>query len=190
MATTKTEATLEDLYAVECDEGKHELVNGELVYMPPPGLEHNFIATRILKSLLMYEATAKTGYAAMDNLSYVVWLPRGRRTFNPNVSYTQGQPPITPQFVDGAPLFAVEVRSPSDYGPKMDAAYADKRCDYFAAGTVIVWDVDPRTRTIASYRADHPGTPLVFSPSDTANAEPALPGWRVSVDDLFPPQME
>lgn len=64
---------------------------------------------------------------------------------------------------------------------------ADKRADYFAAGTQVVWDVDVlRTREIRKYTATAPDTPLVFVRGETADTEPALPGWRMEVEDLFP----
>lgn len=88
-------------------------------------------------------------------------------------------------FAEGAPDFAVEVRSKGDYGRAMDAEYAAKRADYFAAGTRIVWDVNPRKQTISSYMTHDPNTPRVFKRGEIADAEPVLPGWRVSVDDLF-----
>src|SRR5712691_4345126 len=46
------------------------------------------------------------------------------------------------KFFEGAPVFAVEVRSEGDYGPAAEKAMAKKRADYFAAGSLIVWDVD------------------------------------------------
>ncbi len=89
------------------------------------------------------------------------------------------------RFVEGAPAFAAEVRSEGDYGLAADRAYAAKRRDYFAAGTVVVWDVDPMNKTIASYRADRPDAPMYFNTGDTADAEPALPDWRVMVSAIF-----
>ena len=45
-------------------------------------------------------------------------------------------------FFPQAPAFAAEVRSKGDYGPRAEREMADKRADYFAAGTQVVWDVD------------------------------------------------
>lgn len=89
------------------------------------------------------------------------------------------------RFVDGAPAFAAEVRSEGDYGPAAECAYAAKRADYFAAGTVVVWDVDPVRQRISSYTIETPDTPMVFRYGDIADAEPALPGWRVLTSDIF-----
>jgi hypothetical protein len=63
---------------------------------------------------------------------------------------------------------------------------AKKRGDSFAAGTVVVWDIDVLSPdVIKSYNADDPETPKIFRRGDIADAEPAVPGWRISVDELF-----
>jgi len=90
------------------------------------------------------------------------------------------------RFLEGAPAFAVEVRSESDYGPAAERAMAAKRTDYFACGTLVVWDVDLLSEDIIkSYKASDPEHPVIFRREDTADAEPAVPGWRMAVDALF-----
>lgn len=90
------------------------------------------------------------------------------------------------KFYEGAPIFAVEVRSENDYGPKAEERIAEKRRDYFAAGTLVMWDVDLLSPdVIKSYGADDPDNPRIFRRGEIADAEPALPGWRFSVDNLF-----
>ena len=41
------------------------------------------------------------------------------------------------KFVQGAPVFAAEVRSEGDYGEAAERAMAAKRADYFAAGGLV-----------------------------------------------------
>ena len=90
------------------------------------------------------------------------------------------------KFFEGAPVFAVEVRSEGDYGPKAERQMAQKRADYFAAGTLVVWDVDLLSETpVRAYRADDTESPTIFRRGELANAEPALPDWNMPVDDLF-----
>jgi Uma2 family endonuclease len=90
------------------------------------------------------------------------------------------------RFLEGAPIFAVEIRSEGDYGPAAERALAGKRADYFAAGTLIVWDVDLLgDDTIRVYRASAPDQPTIYRRGEVAEAEPALPGWRMPVDELF-----
>jgi hypothetical protein len=62
---------------------------------------------------------------------------------------------------------------------------AAKRADYFAAGTSVVWDVDPIARTIRKYHADSPHQFIMFTAGSESDAEPAVPGWRILIDRVF-----
>jgi Uma2 family endonuclease len=62
---------------------------------------------------------------------------------------------------------------------------ADKRADYFAAGTEVVWDVDPRAEVVHVYRRSAPDQPMTYRRGEVAEAEPAVPGWRMAVDEIF-----
>jgi len=64
---------------------------------------------------------------------------------------------------------------------------ADKGTDYFAAGTLVVWDVDVlREIVVRVYRSADPDHPTVYRAGDVAEAEPALPGWTMPVADILP----
>ncbi len=90
------------------------------------------------------------------------------------------------RFFEGAPVFAAEVRSEDDYGPAAERAMAAKRADYFAAGTLVVWDVDLLCEDVVRvYRSSDPENPTLYRRGDLAEAEPAVPGWQMPVDDLF-----
>ena len=68
----------------------------------------------------------------------------------------------------------------------VERAMQAKRADYFACGTLIVWDVDLLSpEVIKGYRASTPDNPTPYRRGDIADAEPAVPGWRMPVDDLF-----
>ena len=50
----------------------------------------------------------------------------------------------------------------------------------------MVWDVDLLSDdAIKIYRYPDPENPTVYRRGDIAEAEPAVPGWRMPVDDLF-----
>jgi Uma2 family endonuclease len=90
------------------------------------------------------------------------------------------------RFPHGAPIVAVEVRSEYDYGPLAERTMREKRDAYFACGTLVIWNVDLLSNdVITSYKASDPENPLIFRRGDIADAEPAVPGWRMVVDDLF-----
>jgi Uma2 family endonuclease len=180
---TKTRATLEDLYRLP-ENGKAELVHGEIVRMPPTGGLPGRAATKIAASLSNYETQLGIGYAFGDNVGFAVNLPN-RKSFSPDAAWFTGE--LTGmKFLDGAPDFAVEVRSEHDYGWLAEAELAQKRADYFAAGTQVVWDVDLLDEAvIKKYVATDPANPIVFRRGEMADAEPAVPGWRFPVDTLF-----
>ncbi len=139
----------------------------------------------IYVSLRDYERRTGRGYAFPDNVGFAVNLPH-RGSFSPNAAFHAG-PPIGGRFLEGAPIFAAEVRSENDYGEKAEREMAEKRADYFAAGTLVVWDVDVlHERVVRVYRADEPDQPTAYQSDDVAEAEPALPGWTMPVRDLLP----
>jgi len=88
-------------------------------------------------------------------------------------------------FLAGPPALAVEVRSKGDYGDAAEYEMAAKRADYFEAGTEVVWDVDPQAKVVRVFRRTMPEQPVVLGVGEEANAEPAMPGWRLGVDAIF-----
>jgi Uma2 family endonuclease len=175
-------ATVDDLAMVP---GKAELVHGEVVAMPPAGPIHGRAGTNIFNSLLEYEERVGGGFAMPDNVGFVVRLPH-RESFSPDAAFCRGELPETNEFLHGAPVFAVEIRSADDYGPAAERELAEKRADYFAAGTLVVWDVDLlRQQTVRVFRSTAPDAPTIYGPGDIAEAEPAVPGWSMRVKDIF-----
>ncbi len=179
--STKVEATIEDLYKVE---GKAELVNGEIVLMPGTGGFPHLAAREITMSLAAYEKATRRGYAIGDNATFVVDLSH-RKSVSPDAGFYVGN--VTMKFFDGAPIFAVEVRSEGDYGPTAERRMAMKRADYFACGTLVVWDVDLLSKDVVRvYRASDPLKATIYRRGEIAEAEPAVPGWTMAVGDVFP----
>ncbi|HEV2382940.1 MAG TPA: Uma2 family endonuclease [Terriglobia bacterium] len=179
----KTEATIEDLYRVP-ENGKAELVDGEIRLMSPTGDLPGSAAGEIHVSLHAYARRTGVGRAYADNVGFIVDLAH-RRSFSPDAAYYIG-PRTRGKFLEGAPVFAVEVRSEGDYGRAAEQEMAAKRRDYFAAGTLVVWDVDVlRSEVVSVYRASDPDHPSLYRRGDIADAEPAVPGWTMPVDDLF-----
>ncbi len=181
---TKIQATIEDLYHVP-ENGKAEIVDGELILMAPTGFWPSRAAGSIYRSLSDHERKTKSGYAFPDNAGFGVNLPN-RSSFSPDAAWYTGKP-TGMGFLEGAPVFATEVRSEGDYGPHSERKMADKRRDYFNAGTRCVWDVDVlSTDVIKAYHSDDPENPIVFRRGDIADAGDAVPGWSMPVDDVVP----
>ena len=180
-----THETLDDLMR---HDGKAELINGRIVPIMPSGVLPIRVAKRILRSLDDYVEKLGRGEVFGDCLGYGIKPPlaNGREAFCPDLSYFAGKLPTNlMKFIMDAPTFAVEFRSDSDYGPAKDREYEDKRDDYFTVGTQVVWDVDPKAKVVTSYKLSDPANHIAFHLGDTADAEPAVPGWRLPLDDLF-----
>ena len=181
--STRTQATIKDLSRVP-ENGKAEIVDGEILIMPPTGEDPGRASGSVYISLRRYERQSRGGRAVPDNVGFIVDLPN-RRSFSPDAAF-HFNAPAGMKFVDGSPVFAVEVRSDEDYGPAADRKIAEKRADYFAAGTLVVWDVDLLSdEVVKSFSASDPEHPRIFRRGEIADAEPALPGWRMPVDELF-----
>ena len=177
----KTSATLEDLSA---EPGKAELVNGEIVKMSPTGEWPGYAGDEIYSSSREYARRTGVGRAFSDNKAFRVDLPH-RETISPDAAYYVGSSSKM-KFIAGAPRFAAEVRSAGDYGSAAEQSMAEKRRDYFAAGTLVVWDVDLLSKDVVRvYRASDPVEPRIYRRGERAEAEPAVPGWSMAVDDLF-----
>jgi Uma2 family endonuclease len=170
-----TAATPDDLMRTE---GKAELIGGRVVEFMATGIRPSKVTGNIYVDLRGYTKRVGHGTAFTNNLGYIVpELPSGRESFSPDTSYYDGSlPQNLMRFVDGPPTFAVEVRSENDYGPTAETEMATKRADYFAAGTKVVWDVDPIAEVVDCYGADAPDTPTRFRKDQIADAEPAVPG--------------
>ncbi len=181
---TQVAATLDDLYRVK---SKAELIAGRIIHLMATGRKPSRVASRIFRSLDDYAEATGQGEAYTDNTGFAVGvLSSGRESFSPDASYFLGPFPLNEmRFLEGPPTFAVEVRTETDYGDAAEMAMAAKRADYFEAGTVVVWDVDLVNTLVRKYQANCPDQPIVFAPGQEADAEPAVPGWRMAVDRIF-----
>jgi Uma2 family endonuclease len=182
MATLTTKALIAQLARTE---GRAEIINNQIVHFPYDDFVTSLVRGEIRVALDGYIKQTRSGYALGSTVAFIVDLPH-RKSFCPHVAfYTGGE--LVMGFPVGAPIFAVEVRNSEDYGAEAEKAIIAKRADYFAAGTLVVWDVDTiGSDVIRSYHADAPDEPLIFRRGDIAHAEPALQGWTMKVDDMFP----
>lgn len=182
--TQEERATLDGLDRVD---GKEEMMDGRIVHLMATGFRPSRIAARIDRGLKDYTATVGQGVVLTGNMgSAVPELSSGRESFSPDAAYDVG--PLSKHemdFIPGPPTLAVEVRSKSDYGPVAEAELAPRRADYFEADTRVVWDVDPQTECVLLYRPESPDHSVRFGRCQIADAEPAVPGWRVDVDEIF-----
>jgi Uma2 family endonuclease len=108
-----------------------------------------------------------SGRVRMPDVSFVSWdqLPNRRVPAEP--------------IPDLYPDLAVEVLSESNTPAEM----AIKRRDYFAAGTRLVWQVDPVNRTVGVFTA--PDQSIIRDATSVLDGGEVLPGLAVPLADLF-----
>jgi Uma2 family endonuclease len=176
-------ATIEDLYRVPDKRGA-ELVNGRIEVLSLMEVLPGQAGGTILFSLYQYAEARGLGQPFGSRIGYEVDLPH-RKSFSPRVSLYNG-PDTGWKFPIGGPIFAAEIRNSWEHGPAIDAAYAAKRADYFATGTLVVWDVDLQSEDVVKvYRASDLDSFTIYRRGDMAEAESAVPGWILPVDELF-----
>jgi Uma2 family endonuclease len=87
--------------------------------------------------------------------------------------------PADTSLIDGVPVLMVEILSPSDTEEEIN----EKIDEYLEAGVALVWVINPHRRTVLIYR---PGAePELVNVRQELSGEPHLPGFRVSVEELF-----
>ncbi len=179
---TKSEMTAEGLFSLPDDGWRYELIRGELRRMPPAGMRHGQIASRLNQHLAAYVEThnlgvvftAEAGFRLTQHpdtvrASDVAFIARGRIP-------AEGVPT---GYWPGAPDLAVEVVSPSD---RFDDVI-EKVVEYLAAGTRLVWVIQPRTHTVTVYRAS--GEVRLLRGHEELSGEDVLPGFTCPVSALF-----
>ena len=156
-----------------------ELIDGVLVEKTV-GLHESEIASFLIMSLLTFVRNRKLGTVAGEN-GIIELLPNQVRA--PDVAFyshrRRGMSKTEPAAPAIAPDLAVEVLSRSNTKREMDR----KIGEYFAAGVVSVWIVDPKTCTVRAYSDAKTFTTL--QRDDTLHGEPTLPGFAVAVNDIF-----
>lgn len=174
-------ATEEDVLAIHAREGRlFELVDGVLV-QKGMGLLESFLASYLSALLHAFIHPRKLGIIAgeggmlklssglvrIPDISFISWdrIP-GRKVT------TQPIPKL-------APNLAVEVLSASNTPAEMKR----KRREYFKAGVLLIWIIDPEKRTVMVYTSVK--NVRTLTEKDTLDGGDVLPGFTLALADLF-----
>lgn len=182
MTTTQQLMTAEDLWKLPNDGKRYELVKGELRTMAPAGFEHGSIGIRVATLLADHVRRRQLGVVVGPDTGFT--LARDPDVVRaPDVSFVREsrirEVGVPKQFFPGAPDLAVEVLSPGDTVYEVE----EKVNDLLAAGTMLVWVVNPRTRTVTVYR---PGPQVSVLRQDAQLlGEDVIPGFACKVAELF-----
>jgi Uma2 family endonuclease len=171
--------TIEDLEKMPDDAMHRELVEGELIELPPPAYIHVLVAHRIYELLKPFVTSHGLGRVLIE-LGWVVRSDR-RTWIQPDVSFFRADRMDSQDLFklpEGVPDLAVEVISPSER-PK----HIKRKRDFLlSSGTQEVWTVYPRRRTVEIYCAD--GTIRVLHENDEITS-PLFPGWSARGSQFF-----
>jgi Uma2 family endonuclease len=189
MATVSRMMTEEEFLALPENDGiDRELIRGELREKPSAmttrRYSHCTVASRIVYYLTGWMMTQPTPRGVVVSGDARIRLRRDPLTFvGVEVAYiaadSRPDRPRKATYIDGPPLLAVEVLSPSDTQEEIN----DKVDEYLDAGVPLVWVVEPRHSTVTVFRPD--AKPQLFNADQELSAEPFLPGFRVTVGDFF-----
>lgn len=181
MATTKL-MTAEDLWHMQEDECRYELVEGELIRMAPTGGEHGEIMSEFARHISNHVAETKAGRTYVGDTGFI--LARNPDVVRaPDVAFvrTDRLPPKEERraFLALAPDLAVEIVSPSDSSSDVN----DKVMHYLDAGVQLVWLVHPSSKSVSVYTPDR--TARILSEDDALDGGDILPGFQLRVADIF-----
>ena len=182
MTTAKKLITADDLLALPDDGKRYELVRGELIEMPPAGDDHGSVGDEIAWRIGTFIRERKLGRGRLAETGF--WIEAQPDTvLAPDyafISYERMADRPGPRgYSQAIPDLVVEVFSPNDRQPQLDR----KIQMWLNAGVRLALVVYPATREIVAHRDDT--TVQRFGTADTLTGEPALPGFRCPVADIF-----
>ena len=153
MPTAVELVTFEDLERLPEEPGKTELLDGELIQMPPAKRPHNKHAKRLFLRLFQLVESLRAGGAALGlgdveiEMGYKIGM-KPDSWLIPDVSVAHPDQPGD-DYYEGAPLIAIEVISESNTAGKIDR----KIEKYLANGSQEVWVVYGETRRVLTHFA-------------------------------------
>jgi len=180
MAATTGQITWQAFEQLPDGDGWHrEVVEGELVVLPPPKSKHSRIARRMSRALAPFEDLGiaeihmEAGYKLSDNPP--TWI-------EPDVSVLRierARATSDDDYFTGSPELAIEVVSPSetarDLNRKIDAL--------LAGGSLAVWVIYPEEQEVRVFVPG--GTSYTRRVDEFLTAPELLPDWQLPVAKLF-----
>jgi Uma2 family endonuclease len=174
--------TAEDFALVAPVLGPCELVKGEIIPMSPGGVRHSRIVVRACALLDAHCRPLRLGRVLSGEAGVIV----ARRPDTVRgadvafVSYDRLPKEASEDgFLQQPPELVIEVLAKDASWQKMD----EKIADYHALGVDLVWVLDPHTLTVRAYPRG--ASPQILRDTDTATADPHVPGFSVRVSQFF-----
>ncbi len=184
MTTSKKLITADDLLALPDDGKRYELVRGELAEMPPAGDNHGFVGFKLVLRIGAFVEQHNLGHGRLAETGFLIRRPgEPDSVFAPDFAFVSFErmatPPNSRGFAEVAPDLVVEVVSPNDRQPEIDATTQM----WLDASVRLVLVVYPDIQQVVTHHVD--GSVRRFATGDTLTAEPVLPGFECPVADIF-----
>jgi Uma2 family endonuclease len=180
MARTKL-VTVEDLEAMP-EDSRLELIQGELVPMPPIGRSHGSFLFNLGSPLSQHVKQFGLGSVYGGEVG-VVLSHDPDMVLAPDIAFVRGEPiPAVEQpegYLRQLPDLVIEIASPSDSRP----ALRRKVALYHQAGIPNVWLVEYRSLTVSLFPLG--GVEQVLTEADTLDGGEVVPGFRLPVAEIF-----
>lgn len=163
------------------EDGRYELVNGELVNMGNSGMEHGYIASNLIIFLGGLVRSQKLGVICDSSTAFAMKTGNKR---SPAVSFIakarlQGVKRLPRGYFQGSPDLAVEILFPSNTVEEIH----DKSVEYFQNGTRLVWVIHPDEQYVLVYHSPSPDRLLRLE--NSLDGEEVVPGFSLAVAELF-----
>ncbi|HTP87401.1 MAG TPA: Uma2 family endonuclease [Bryobacteraceae bacterium] len=155
-----------------------EYVDGEVVALNVGTKNYSRIQGKCYRKLDEYLDQHRGGYAATE-LHCRLRIYGILRFRLPDVCVVLNDADPDADYLDRAPDFVVEIRSPED----SFTGQLRKMNDYFANGTRLAWLILPEEQSVIVLTPD--GPPKSFTDTETLDGGNVLPGLSVAVADLF-----
>ena len=166
------------------DDGCHRyaLVRGRLITMSPSSSKPAIVAGRVFRPLSNFVEEQRLGVCGGADWGFrLATDPDTVRS--PDCAFVRAErvpaEGLPDGFWPGAPDLAVEVLSPSN----RFAEILERVEDYLAAGTRLIWILDPERRTARVFRPDR--APIVVGEHGVLSGEDVLPGFTLRLAEVW-----
>ncbi len=173
--TTPVTMTLEEFLASDLE--GYEYIEGELIPRMPTSMKHGTVSIQLSSRLFQHVHENQLGNVYPASTGFHV----GERMLIPDIAFLSKAriPDDANKASPIPPDLAVEVVSPTDMLDRI----VSKAFAYLAAGTQLVWVIEPKSETVLVYRSE---TDIkLLTRNDTLTGEDVVEGFSCPVAELF-----
>ncbi len=176
--TSAATISIEEFLARPDTKPASEYACGRVFQKPMPNRDHSVLQRNLL--VVLYQFLTRTGLGEVLPELRCIFGPAGRiRVFVPDLCVVAAERQFKDEYLYAAPDLAIEVLSP---GQNM-AQLIDKVQFYVLHGVRLVWVLDPMNALVTVQRPGEDAA--ILGAGETLDGGEVLPGFSVSVDEIF-----